>query len=336
MASIGSIVTDPFATSAELTLFGQEEKRFGNVYNGRYHMPLLPGESGTKGGGDWVPYGVTRVTNIAGAFVDTEALSIWEQEQLMFGLALDVSLYEEVVILVRQMLRDGVNLQKIKDYPELRRALTGTWKDRDSSIVGRAKHTAGANTARNKGINRHTAWESRVEVTGLDQSGKQFIGTGEMLTQVEMLEKLLREAHLERVPGMSERVVRNYKVNASGRFDDILVDTRTGEMFIADLKTKAGEFFTWLEMDIQLAIYARSGWMLGLPAHEGNYVPGPLHMVNQERGVVLHMPSDGGPPRLLRADLMRGWSNALLARRIMDERAYGKGAERFSLAAWTG
>jgi hypothetical protein len=322
-------MVDPFATPAELALFGKEEKRFGNTYNGRYHMPLLPGETGVKSGGDWVPYGLTRMTNVAGAFADSEALSIWEMEQALFGLALDVSLYEEVCMLVRQMLRDGVDLQKMRDHPELRRIITGTWKERDTSIVGRAKHTAGANIARQKGINRHTAWQERGE------SGT-YIGTVDMHVEILALERLLAENHLERVPGLSERVVRNMEINAAGRFDDILVDTGTGEMFIADLKTKTREFFTWLEIDIQLAGYAHAEWMLRAIDTISKYEPGPLGMVNQERGVVLHMPSDGAAPRLCRADLTRGWKNALLAREIMDERSYGKSAERFALAEWTG
>lgn len=320
-------LVDPFATAAELTPFlstDKEEKRFGNVYNGKYHMPLLPGEAGTKSGGDWVPYGMTRMTNLAGAFVDTEALSIWEQEQGFIGLALDVSLYEEVCLLVRQAMRDGVDFQRLRDFPEVRRALTGTWKERGPSIVGRAKQRAGANDARQKGINRHKAWEIRA-------NGGPLFGSPDMQAQIIDLETLLADAHLERLPGFSERVIRNDVLRCAGRFDDILVDTRTGELFIADLKTKAREFFTWLEIDIQLAGYAHAEWML----QDVTYVAGPLTMVNQERGVVLHMPSDGARPRLRVADLVRGWRNAQTARYIMDERSYGKSVERLRFPDWS-
>lgn len=314
---------------AEATLFGQEEKRFGRVYNGTYHMPLLPGEQGTKAGGDWVPYGLTRMTRLAGAFIDTEALSIWEQEQALIGLALDVSLYEEVCLLVRRMMRDGIGFQQIKDHPDIRKALTGTWKERDGSIVGRAKQRAGANDARQKGINRHAAWEERGATGAL-------FGNQAIQDQILGVEALLAEAHLERVPGLSERVVRNVELRAAGRFDDILVDTRTGEMFMSDLKSKAGDPFTWLEWDIQLSGYARAEWMLSHTGDTAQYVQGPRSFVNQERAPILHMPSDGGRPRLRKADLVRGWENAQLARRIMDERAYGKSVERASLADWDG
>jgi len=333
-------MTDVFATASALSDLMEREKRFGNVYNGRYHMPLLPGEEGTKTDtGNWVPRGVTRVTRLAGAFVDTEALNIWEMEQALVGLALDVSLYEEACLLIRRALRDGVNFQKLKNHPDIRRAITGTWKDRDSSIVGRAKQTAGANVARQKGINRHDSWQERAT------SGDLF-GSEEVRRQIEQLEELLAANHLRRVPGMQERVVRNVEVRAAGRFDDVLEDVRTGEWFMADLKTKATEFFTWLEVDIQLATYAHAEWMLAnrpagfmgvndlLPT-EAHYTHGPRHLVNQERGVVLHMPSNGDRPRLRKADLVRGWENARLARRIMDERSYGRSVARARLAEWS-
>lgn len=332
-------LADPFATSSDIK---DPPKRFGNVYNGRYHMPCLPGEETVKSlpkdAAPWVPYGVTRVTNLAGAFVDSEALSVWEQELAMVGLVIDPSLYEEVALLVGQMRAEGIPFTDIKHHSDIRQALTGTWKERDSSIVGRAKQAAGANVRRQMGTNRHFAWQVRGE-TG------EMIGTPEITAQIEALEQLLRDAHLERVPGLTERVVRNVTVRCAGRFDDILCDTRTGEMFMADLKTKVDEFFTWTEMDIQLAVYAYAEWMLwqrdpGVPpppdGEVAGYVRGPVDLVNLERGVVLHMPSDGGEPKLRRADLVRGWKNALMAREIMDERSYGRSAERFALAEWTG
>src|ERR1051325_9862330 len=48
---------------------------------GRYKMPLLPGESGPKSGGDWVPGGLQSATNLAGAIVESRELGIWERER---------------------------------------------------------------------------------------------------------------------------------------------------------------------------------------------------------------------------------------------------------------
>jgi len=304
-----------------------EEKSFGHVYNGRYHLPLLPGEEGTKAGGDWAPKGLRRTTNLVGGISDTKALGIWVLEQTLIGLVRQPSLFEELAMLVHEGDSQGVNWRKLKEHPTLRKALSGTWKDEDSCIAGRARHAAGANEARQAGINRHAAWEYRGKTGGL-------IGTPEMQEQLQETERLLREAGLERMAGLSERVIRNTEVNAAGKFDDILLDRNTGELLIADLKTKATEFYTWLEVDAQLAVYARAQYMLTV-AGDG-YERGPAAYVSQVKGVVLHQPSDGGPARLRKADLDFGWETALLCREVLDRRSYGKSVARKALSEWPG
>lgn len=310
------------------SIFDDDEKEFGRMYNGRYRMPLLPGEKGTKNGqGDWVPYGVQRTTNLVGAISESAALGRWILEQTLVGLVRQPSLFEELTLFVHQSDAAGVDFLRLRDFPEVRKALTGTWKDEDASLAGRARHAAGANEARQAGTNRHTAWEHRAK-TG------QLIGTPAIQEQILSVEALLGEAKLRRVPGLSERVVRNTDVNAAGKFDDILIDEVTGDLYLADLKTKRRDFFSWLEIDAQLAVYARSGWMLS--EDRQSYEPGPVHHVSLTKGVVLHAPSDGTTPYLRRADLTRGWEIAQLCRRVLDERSYGKSAERKALSSWPG
>lgn len=313
-----AVVQESQLFGAASDLGGPEEvKEFGRVYGGRYRMPLLPGEAGVKSGGDWVPGGMMRCTRLANAFEDTEALNIWEQEQFGIGLVRDHTLYEELSVLIGQGDAEGVDWHNLKAHPEYRKAITGTWKERDGAIVGRAKQASGANKARQQGINRHTAWEVRAQ-------GGALIGTPGMRDQTVALEALLAEAGLERVPGMQERVVRNATVNCAGRFDDVLRGTHSGRLYMSDLKTKRRPFQSWLTVDIQLAVYAYAEFML-----EGaGYAPGPYGGVDSGYGVVLVMPSDGGTPYLRRADLRRGWANAQLARAIVDERSWARSKER--------
>lgn len=303
----------------------EEQKVFGNVYNGRYHMPLLPGEAGVKSGGDWVPSGLTRTTNLCGAIVESRALNMWEQEQALIGLALSPSLYEKLCLAVHRWQLEGVDFSRIRDFPEVRMMLTGFPKHEDQSIIGQAKDRAGANEAREAGNNRHKAWEIRAE-TG------RLIGTPAMREQTLAVEKLLADAGLERIRGLSERTVRNTEVNCAGRFDDVLLEQATGRLLMGDLKTKRRKFYSWLEIDAQEAVYARSKWMV-TEDHTG-YEEGPLSYVDQTEGVVLHSPSDGGTPYLRRADLVRGWRIAQLARQVMDERTDSKSAERMALSHW--
>lgn len=326
--AIDPLFADPFAAPSSIDpLFSKPEKVFGHTYRGRYHLPRLPGDIPKKGHVPHEPRGMMRTTNLVGAFTETRALSVWEQEQGFIGLAKSISLYEQLVMDVQRWEREGVDFSRLRDFPEVRASLTGTEQDSDNCYVGRAKQVAGANEAREQGTNRHTAWEHRA-LTG------ELIGTPAIQEQLLSLEALLLAARLERVPGLSERVIRNEAVGCAGKFDDVLRHMDTRELFMADLKTKKRKFFSWMEVDAQLAIYANAEWMLD---NEGRgYVAGPRGVVNAERGVVLHVPSDGGTPCLRRADLVRGWKVARLAREVVDERAYGKSAEREALSHWTG
>jgi hypothetical protein len=301
------------------------EKVFGERGpNHRYHMPLLPGEAGTKSGGDWVPGGLTSVTNLVGAFEDTRALSVWEQALALVGLALSPELYEELVLMVHQARSEGVVFEMMRNYPDLRAALAGSPYDQKVnalSVIGRAKEVAKASAAARKGTNRHTAWEHRG-ATG------ELIGTPDIQTSTVNAERLLAEAGYVRIPGLSERVVRNLEVRTAGKFDDIVMSIETGRLYIADLKTKATAFYSWMTTDAQLATYARSEWML--TEDRKGYEPGPLHHVDQSEGLILHVPSDGSAPHLDVADLEQGWRVALAARQVMDLRAAGKNVERLS------
>lgn len=292
----------------------------------RYKMPLLPGEAGTKAGGDWVPGGMQSVTNLIGAFSESWALGIWMLEQTLVGLVRQHSLYEELALLVHKADAAGVNWRELKQHPEVRKALSGTWNDADSSLAGRARQAAGANEARQAGTNRHDAWEHRA-LTG------ELIGTPDIRSQILALEELLKANHLERVPGLQERTIRHTGLNVAGRYDDIVRNTLTGQQHMADLKTKRKPFWTWMETDAQLATYADADLML---TPDGNRYEErcPRDFVDQERGVVLQMPSNGGPPYLRTAWLEHGRGIAALAREVTERRAYGKSAERGALAPW--
>lgn len=298
--------------------------------NQRYHMPLLPGEVPPKAkGADWVPWGVQSVTNLVGAFEDTRALSTWEQALALVGLALAPEIYRELQAMVIEALKRNVPY----DDKTLRAMLAGYPGRAGESIIGRSKAIVKANDAAGLGTAAHTTWEYRG-LTG-DLSG---YATERLITI--KAEELLEQAGLERVPGLSERCVRNVEVRAAGRFDDILLEQSTGRLLMADLKTKSAAFYSWMTVDAQLAVYANAEWMLTneqdeLWAVNTHYAPGPKSIgVDLTEGVILHVPSDGGQPRLERADLVQGWETAKLARRVVDHRAAGKNVDRFNRSVW--
>ncbi len=116
---------------------------------------------------------------------------------------------------------------------------------------------------------------------------------------------------------------------------------------MADLKTKRKKFWTWLEIDAQLAGYANAEHMLetgnygpGQPRERVEYVDGPKRLgVDLIEGCVLHMPS--GPdergewhPRLRRVDLVSGWVTMQLARQVCTQRSFGRSVAREAESYW--
>lgn len=298
---------------------------------GRYRMPLLPGDVSPKsvppGQDPWVSYGVQSMTNLAASISDTKALGIWETRQALIGIGLHPELAQELTIVVYRAKDAGVDFQDLRSHPDFTAEL--------DAVIERAKDISGANAARDAGIAMHDEWELRG--TSQQQGGAYN-------AQLDQLEALLDAAGFDRVPELRERTVRNVTVNAAGRFDDILLHRKSGKLYMADLKSKRKKFWTWLEMDAQLAGYARSEWMLewysnGTGEPFCRYIPGPVHHVDLTEGVILHMPS--GPdeegkqePRLRRADLTRGWRALQLARQVCDVRSDGKSAGRERESYW--
>jgi hypothetical protein len=300
-------------------------KEYGTVHNGRYHMPLLPGEQGPKDGSPWVSRGLQRMTNLVGAAEDTRALSVWEQAVMLIGLAQSPELYEELVVLLAEY--DGVDAVNLKkEHPDLKQILAGAVFDQpasEASFAGRAKAVARGNAAATMGTVRHAAWEHFCETGNL-------IGTPAVRESTMRTAALLAEAGLQVVPGLQERVVRNVALGAVGKFDNVLLEVATGRLVMADLKTKVNPFFSRMALDAQLAGYARAEWMLAekddpwARDEEGAYVMGPVHYVDQTEAVVMHVPSDGSPATLERCDLEYGWRVCLNAKEAIELRTIGK------------
>lgn len=311
---------------------------------GRYKMPLLPGEAGPKSGGDWVPRGVQSATNLAGAIVESRELGIWERERTQLGLAMRPDLVERMTFAVRQVQGSRTALPPAADgsvawtepldltSPGTRLADAAPGLKIELGLIhDEAKRTAGGDAASRQGTNRHDVWEERAK-------SSRLLGTPEINEQVEKLEALLAANHLRRVPGLQERTVRNVALRAAGRFDDVLKDVRTGELYMADLKTRRRKFYSMLEVRIQLAVYATAEWMLMTPPNpltpDPWYTLGPKHHVSQQWGIVLRMPADGGDPELVRVNIEKGFEHAMLARQVVDARAEAKSVKAFGEAVW--
>lgn len=302
--------------------------------DGRYKMPLLPGEEGTKAAAlldrseQWVPRGTQSMTNLAASISDTRALGIWQMQQLAIGYGKGHTLRQTLAEMVAQAEIAEIDFQALKEAPHFRDAL--------DILNEEALTAAGANRARDEGTRMHDVWEQ-------SNTSQLFTATDEDAKWLATLNALLDAADFEVIPELSERAVRNFAVQAAGRFDNILMHRKTGKLYMADLKTKKKPFWGFLEVDGQLSGYAHSEYMLTPDgtAYEGGGQPGfgPIDHVDLERGVVLHMPSkpdkDGSQePRLRVADLRAGWETMKLARRVCQARSAGQSAQRMAASWW--
>lgn len=208
--------------------------------NGRYRLPPLPGEAVVKSGAGHIPGGAQSMTNLASSISDTRALGIWQLEQCLIGLGMHPEAVQALRNAVYGAQAQGVDMQALKDSDaglQLRALL--------AEIAEQAWDVGGANAARDAGIVRHDVWEAYGKSHGVD-----LTGTDEINAEIRCVRELLDAAGFEIIPELCERTVRNLAVQAAGRFDNILMQRKSGRLLIADLKG--------LALDTPLA--TPSGW----------------------------------------------------------------------------
>lgn len=295
-------IPNPFATASQVQREGPPPKVFGNVYNGRYHMPPLVPEAWSPGyAGKHIPRGVMRMSNLVGAYVDQKALQEWQDEHALRGFIASPHLYERLTVMPI-------------DAPR--------WKW--VALAEEARKAADAHVASERGTARHDMLETWLT------TGRQ-VGTGRMLLQLAEIRRAFNDHLLKPIPELTERVIICEELQAVGRFDGAVTDLQTGEVLVDDLKTKRRQFWTMLEVRAQLAGYARATAMWD--AEQLCYVDPPPFSLS--RGIVVHLPVDGDPDpesptygepivMLLEADLAKGWATAQRAREIVDDRSEAK------------
>ena len=273
---------------------------------GRYWLPdpadPLSWEPGSVGAAHF-PRGFMRTSNLISAYVDTRALSIWEQAKMLRGLRARPDLYADLTTC-------DLDEQGDLSYGDARR------------IAEAAARHGGADSAAEQGTAQHKVLETRL------RTGK-LVGTYAMQDAQLALEALLKTHLLQPAPEYAERIVVNTHVKCAGRFDVPLWDMQPGSdrqgprgILMADLKTKKKAFWSVLEQRAQLAVYARADAMWD-EAQQCYVTPPPFDL---DEGILMHLPQGGGVAQLLRMDLRKGWATACRAREIVDDRAESKSA----------
>jgi hypothetical protein len=313
-------VADAFSTPKQATSESEKYDRFG-----RYKLTHPKTGKPVK----W-----TRATTYAKSIADTYNLSMWAQRMTLKGAALRPDIVAAVSTLDVKADRDRVN-----------------------ALVEDAKKAAGVKVAANLGTALHAFTEDRDKIL-VGQAVKPQEIPENLLPSVDAYEALLQGFGLRPVPGLIEFTTAVLQYEIAGTSDRCYQVTRditftlhgrvitlyAGEYVIGDVKSGADLSYGWMEICIQLAIYAQgintSGvfdW--GSRAWGHPTVPGEGDVQIQVRtdvGLIPHLPvdrKDGDPLATLYAvDLDWGWATAVLCGQVRAARKEGNLATALTVA----
>ncbi len=282
------------------------------VVNGRYKFPHPVTGKPTSG---------QRASKYAEGIQDKFALDEWKQRNVVLGMALRPDLVEKAQSAVRD--RDPIEVIK-KERLFLNR------------LSSQAKDAAGSNRRSEKGTKLHKYTEE------LDGGTRQLSDVPEEFRKdSDAYLTALAEAGFRPVKDLIERSVFVDELGVVGTFDRVLEcvrDTQTvdldgrpvqihaGEFVIGDVKSGSNIEAPWLEILIQLAIYAHAVNENGVAVQAEPGDPfrwEPLKdmgvgKVREDVGVVMHVPYGSGECKLYFADLITGWRGALICKSTRD------------------
>jgi len=292
------------------------------VVNGRYHAPNP--HTGKK----WT---ATRATNFVKKASDRFALELWGNRMTVLGLVSDLELGRKA----REIVKDG------RENGQAPYELAKSRREALNRLVDRAKTAAGASTRANKGTILHTHTEKADEGTqALEEIPDEFV------RDVVAYRNRMETSPFAVVEHLIERSTAVLELGVVGTFDRILkvvrdvtveagtgnfIDLKAGDHVIGDVKTGADLDYNWMEIIIQLALYANGVNTAGIAVpvgrpvkwswqrHDTDNPPGPaVPEVRNDVAIVMHMPYGEERCLLYAVDIAKGWEGAQLCQRISD------------------
>lgn len=289
------------------------------VKNGRYEGPDPETGKRTK----W-----TRTTTFAETISDSIALDQWKGRMTILGLALRSDLVNKTRSIVQGQVPYEVAKSARQDL---------------NAIVDQAKDAAGSKDRARKGTILHKHTEE------ID-SGRRRVEDVPEEFRPDVLAYLagMEAAGFRLVPLLIERSVLSGELGVVGTFDRVMQCTKEieqitpdgkklvlhpGDWVIGDVKSGASLKFPWLEIEIQLAIYAHAvnenGIATPAPGENGGttWRWAPLEefgadKVREDVAVVMHIPYSEGRFNLHLADLTEGWRGAKLCKAVRELRKF--------------
>jgi hypothetical protein len=247
---------------------------------GRYLLPD-PGEPGATSNLPW-----TRATTFAKSISDTFGLTKWQLRMALKGLTMRPDLYA--------------------------RASAATVDDKQvlDQVAEAAKEAAASSSGANLGSALHQFTER------LDR-GEQVQVPPPWDADINAYSRILTEHDIRVDPALIERIIVVRQHHVAGTLDRILHSPTWRLPRIGDLKTGRDLSHGWMEIAVQLALYANADAMWnGLT---DRYEPMPA--VDREIGVVIHLPVGKATATVYEVDLAAGWEIAQTCAQVRELRA---------------
>jgi hypothetical protein len=229
-----------------------------------------------EGGGKPVPY--TRISTLAKALDNGNALAAWKQRMTALGLVR------------RPDLLALVRTYSIDDRKQL------------DNICEQALVAAGGESRANMGTAIHSLTEQ------IDRGQTPEFLDPELERDIDAYVKAILEAKL--TPVVIEQFVVNDELQVAGTFDRIY-RTADGRYLIGDIKTgDTAHTYGLGAVQIQTASYGR-----GRPysVRDGRGKPLSDLGLSLEEGLLVHLPAGSGQCTIYRLNLEQGWVDAQLA-----------------------
>lgn len=300
--------------------------------------PLIVPRSGGK------PKAYTRMSSFSDCLEDKTNLSLYNTRNAMMGATFDEGV-RKAVLTALTVDDEGNPLDEPKTLAEL----TPADKRKLNGIAERAQKFAGADKKSAKGTQLH-------ELSEIVDAGKVLPSNIDEKDLADMAAYHLETLDLEVIA--VEQFVVVEEIGAAGTFDRVYryngftPDEKLPQLnlFIGDLKTGSVEW-GGLKMACQLAGYSR-GWLYDwtkfpvnvkddqafakwkktvVSEEEAAAAYSKIEGVNQDWGIIVHVPSGTGEAALYWADLNLGWEAAHEAVAIRSLRSRsGKALLRFA------
>lgn len=282
--TLSTATADPFSAPAAKAGATEDVKhdRFG-----RYMLP--DPETGKERA--W-----TRATTLARTLADEYHLTQWKLRQVARGMA----------------LRPDLIAAAAAADPDDKATL--------DSIAKQAMERAGAGAGANLG----TALHSFAHRRDLGEAPKGMSVPPPLDRDLVEYGETVDRHRLKVLPELAERVVVLPELGVAGRLDRIVAQpagvTHSEPLAILDLKTAKDPSYSWLDIAIQLALYARAPLMWN-PARS-EYEPMPT--VDLNRALVLHLPVGKAHGQLYGINILKGWQHVQTAMTVREARSEAK------------